>query len=141
MAVRVKLNIQPLKGSRESLLTSALVNSGYEVDRPELLIPEGLAKELGLWPPGVMSVEYASTPIGFGRLYSLGEVVEVQVTTSDKKSEAVKAHVMVSEYEKEVLISDYLAGLLKLAIEDFKDGLWRFRNDPKIRKSEVPQFW
>ncbi len=48
MAVRVKLRIE--RGDRSSEVV-ALVNSGYEADTPQLMIPIGLARELGLWPP------------------------------------------------------------------------------------------
>ncbi len=47
MAVRVKLKIKALKTGREAL-TSALVNSGFEAETPQLLIPRRLALELGL---------------------------------------------------------------------------------------------
>jgi len=50
VAVRVKLKIKSLKTHRE-IVTSALVNSGYEADTPQLLLPRRLAAELGLWPP------------------------------------------------------------------------------------------
>ena len=48
MAVRVRLKIW-----REDkvLETVALVNSGYEADSPQLMIPISLAKALGIWPP------------------------------------------------------------------------------------------
>ncbi|MGB9630848.1 MAG: hypothetical protein ACPL09_02545 [Candidatus Methanodesulfokora sp.] len=29
----------------------ALVNSGYEADSPQLMVPIQVARELGLWPP------------------------------------------------------------------------------------------
>lgn len=145
MAVRVRLALKALKGSKigNRLETSALVNSGYETDKPELLIPESLASKLGLWPPETIKIEYASTPIGFGRLHSLGEALQVQVITEDKTSPAVNVHVMVSEYEREVLISDRLASLLEIAVEDFGEGIWRFRGEPltQTRKSEKAEYW
>jgi len=48
MAVRVRLRI--LRGDRV-VKAVALVNSGYEADSPQLMIPVSLAKVLGLWPP------------------------------------------------------------------------------------------
>lgn len=47
MAVRVKLRIKSLRTGRQ-VTTSALVNSGYEAETPQLLIPRRLAAELGL---------------------------------------------------------------------------------------------
>lgn len=43
MAVRIMLLIKSLKGKKKrNVKTSALVNSGYEAEKSELLIPEGL---------------------------------------------------------------------------------------------------
>ncbi|MEM1909881.1 MAG: hypothetical protein QXT79_10950, partial [Thermofilaceae archaeon] len=50
MAVRVKLRVRSLRSGRE-VVSSALVNSGFEAETPQLLIPRRLALELGLWPP------------------------------------------------------------------------------------------
>lgn len=46
--MRVRLRI-----SREDkgLDVIAVVNAGYEADTPQLMIPIGIAEELGLWPP------------------------------------------------------------------------------------------
>lgn len=138
MPVRVKLRIT---SEHRSLLTSGYVNSGYEVDQPELLVPLPLAEELGLW--GRASEEYARTPIGIGRLYVLCRRAKVQVITGDRETPPVQVCVVVSEFEREVLISDYLAGELGIAVEDFRRGIWRFRDEPltKLRESEKPQYW
>jgi len=48
MAVRVKLRICL---NNKVVSTNALVNSGYEADTPQLMIPIVLAKYPGLWPP------------------------------------------------------------------------------------------
>ncbi|MEM2677300.1 MAG: hypothetical protein QXU62_01545 [Thermofilaceae archaeon] len=50
MAVRVKLRVRSLRSGRE-VVSSALVNSSFEAETPQLLIPRRLALELGLWPP------------------------------------------------------------------------------------------
>ncbi|MEM1830705.1 MAG: hypothetical protein QW794_06980 [Thermosphaera sp.] len=50
MAVRVKLRVRSLRSRRE-VVSSALVNSSFEAETPQLLIPRRLALELGLWPP------------------------------------------------------------------------------------------
>ncbi len=54
MAVRVKLRITSVSG--KEAITSALVNSGFEAETPQLLIPKSLARELGLWPPPLEAV-------------------------------------------------------------------------------------
>ena len=48
MAVRVRLRVSR-GGSGVEVV--ALVNSGYEADSPQLMVPVALAKVLGLWPP------------------------------------------------------------------------------------------
>ena len=50
VAIRVKLRIKSLRSNRE-VISSALVNSGFEAETPQLLIPRKLAIELDLWPP------------------------------------------------------------------------------------------
>ncbi len=50
MAVRVKLRLEARRGGRAAE-TSALVNTGFEADTPQLLVPRRLASELGLWSP------------------------------------------------------------------------------------------
>ena len=50
MAVRVKLRIKSLRSNKE-VISLALVNSGFEAETPQLLIPRRLAIESGLWPP------------------------------------------------------------------------------------------
>jgi hypothetical protein len=45
LAVRVRLRI---KGTSREVVTSALINSGFEADEPQLVIPVGLGEALGL---------------------------------------------------------------------------------------------
>ena len=88
MAVRVRLKIRTCKGEigREAI-SSGLVNSGFESDIPEIILPLGLASNLGLYPklPVGTSIERYEVA-GGGRLdsYSVKDGVEVQVLTNDK---------------------------------------------------------
>ncbi|HDI02197.1 MAG TPA: hypothetical protein ENF93_00975, partial [Ignisphaera sp.] len=50
MPVRIKLKLKSLINNRE-IETSALINSGFTTERPQLLIPRKRAEHLGLWPP------------------------------------------------------------------------------------------
>ena len=52
MACRVRVKLK--RGSRV-IETSALVNSGFETDAPDIVIPVELAKRLSLWPPREIS--------------------------------------------------------------------------------------
>ncbi len=139
MPVRIKLRIKSDSG--KVIVTSAIINSGYEVDQPELLIPLRLAEKLDLWKP--ISEEYVRTPLGIGKIYIVCRRATVEVITDDRVSSPIKVCIVVSDFEREVLISDYLASELKIAVEDFREGLWRFRDEPlsKIRKSAPPEFW
>jgi len=48
MACRVRVRL--IKGDK-AVQTSALVNSDFETDAPDIVIPVELAKRLSLWPP------------------------------------------------------------------------------------------
>ena len=60
MVVRVKVRIER---SGKVVETSALANSGYEAETPQLLIPIPLAETLGLWLP---TEELALEDVGEG---------------------------------------------------------------------------
>ncbi|ADN49698.1 hypothetical protein [Vulcanisaeta distributa] len=47
MAVRVRVRLR--SGSRD-VVTSAVINTGFETDTPNIAIPTPLARMLGLWP-------------------------------------------------------------------------------------------
>jgi hypothetical protein len=54
VVVRIRLRIVSKVG--KEVITSALVNSGFEAETPQLLLPRSLAYELGLWPPPLDAV-------------------------------------------------------------------------------------
>jgi len=145
MAVRVKLKIRTRKGEvgRESI-SSGLVNSGFESDVPEIILPLALASNLGLYPklPAGTSIEKYEVA-GGGRLdsYSVKDGVEVQVLTDDKVSNPVVTTCIIMAGEKEVLIGDKLISKFAIVIEDAGEGIWHFRGESNRRKSEPPQYW
>ena len=67
VAVRVRLRVRSLEPGKE-VVTSALVASAFESEAPRLLVPRGLAVELGLWPPPeeayLVEVGTAGAPLG-----------------------------------------------------------------------------
>ena len=135
LAVRLRLRLRRGNVVKDVV---ALVNSGYEAETPQLLIPIYLAKELGLWPPPIESVETIfSTAGGPLRVWIIRKAVKVKVLVEDVDTEEVDADIVVSHLVDEPLISDKLAGALKIAIEDLAEGLWRFRWEPKekVRKT------
>ena len=135
MAVRVKLRI--LRNDK-SVDVIALVNSGYEADSPQILIPVFTARDLGLWPPPLEALEdIFETAGGPLRVWVVRGGGIVKVLTEDIESKEVIVDIVISPLADEPLISDKLAGVLEIAVEDFAEGLWRFRWEPKekLRRS------
>ena len=66
----------------------------------------------------------------------------VRVVASDAESKEVEVDLVISPLIDEPLISDILAGRLEIAVEDFAEGLWRFKWEPieKLRRSEKRAF-
>lgn len=141
MVVRVRLKVV-----REEIAieTSALANSGYESETPQLLIPIRLAQILKLWPPreGIEESEF-ETAGGPLRVWLAPRACKVHVITSDTKSPEVEVDVVISPLADEVLLSDKLISELGIALEDVGRGIWRFRWEPKerVRRSEPPKYW
>ncbi|MGC8850506.1 MAG: hypothetical protein ACP5K1_03895 [Candidatus Bathyarchaeia archaeon] len=138
LAVRLRLR---LKVGSLSKKVVALVNSGYEADTPQLLIPANLAKELGLWPPPSEAVEtFFNTAGGPLKVWILPKAAEAQVLSEEASSGEATIDLVVSPIADEPLISDMLAGRLEIAVEDFAEGLWRFRWEPKekVKRSAKP---
>jgi len=136
MAVRVKLEVA--RGDKV-IGVIALVNSGYEADTPQLMVPIWLARELGLWPPPPKALEDVfETAGGPLRVWIVRNAARVRVSVSDATSRSVEVDIVISHLADEPLISDVLAGELEIAVEDFAKGLWRFRWEPKekLRPSE-----
>jgi len=140
VAIRIRLRIRCLR-TNEEVITSALVNSGFEAETPQLLIPRRLALELGLWPPPedayLVEVGTAGGPV---RNYLIPRVAEVTVETNDRRVGPVVCDIMISNLEYEVLISDRLGGELGIVILDLR-GKWRFSDEDVIRETEAPQYW
>jgi len=138
VAVRIKLKLKSRTTSRE-LRVNALVNSGFETLRPQLLVPVRVAEYLGLWP--IISREYVvkdyMTAGGPVRMYLLMDEVEVSVDV-EYASNTVVSDLVISTIEDEVLISDKLAGRLGVVVYDFAEGIWRLNTDPEnVRRRSV----
>jgi predicted aspartyl protease len=134
MGVRVKLR---LKYGDVSLDLVALVNTGYETDVPELLIPVNIAEKIGLWPklPDNIIIETYKTASGLMKVYII-RGANVSLLIEGKERENIEVFIVISEYSDEVLISDQLASKLGIVIEDPAKGLWRIKGESIIRSSE-----
>jgi len=143
VAVRVRLKVRSRATAKE-LEVVALINSGFETLKPQLLVPARVAELLGLWPaiPRDYSVREYMTAGGPVRKYVLADEVEVRVVV-EYPTAPVVADLVVSTIEEEVLVSDKLAGRLGIVVYDFGEGLWRLASDPQEvrRRTEERQVW
>jgi hypothetical protein len=143
VAVRVRLRVRSRTNGKE-VRVNALVNSGFETLKPQLLIPVKVAEILGLWPqiPRDYVVRDYMTAGGPTRMYVLVDEVDVYVDI-EYPTNPVISDLVISTIEDEVLISDKLAGKLGIIVYDFAEGIWRLKTDPEEvrRKSEVREVW
>jgi predicted aspartyl protease len=125
VGVRVRVRI---KYSGKSVDLIALVNTGYETDVPEILIPVDIAEKLGLWPklPDDTSVETYRTASGLMKVYRVGGA-NISLLIDDMEVRSTETYVVISEHMDEALISDQLTSKLDIVIEDPAKGLWRLR--------------
>jgi len=56
-------------------------------------------------------------------------------------SKNVKADLVLSPIEKEVLMSDALIEELEVVILSQRKRLWKFMDEQKVRQSYKPQYW
>jgi predicted aspartyl protease len=142
MGVRVKLGVKALD-SKSSLELSSLLNTGFESEMPELILPIRVAELLGFWPelPRGKRIKNYETPGGVAKMYYLANALEVRAVTGDKETKPVRCAGVISEVEREVLASDKLIDKLDIAIESAGEGIWRFRGESKLRKSQPVQYW
>jgi hypothetical protein len=133
VAVRLKLRIRV---GDKVVEVVALLNSGFEAPTPQLLIPIDTAKALGLWPPEDAREVILETAGGPLRAWFYPRKALVKVVTEDAESREVLTDIIVSPIADEPLISDMLAEELEIAVESFGRGLWRFRWEGKLRRSE-----
>ena len=141
MAVRIRIALRR-PGSSRVIETSALVNSGFEVDVPQLVLPIALAHELGF---NVKEAPIGSITVCGGAelpMRVLG-VVEVRVVVPDRPTRWVRAVAVSVGREEEVLLSDKLTDALNVSPVLVGAGIWRFTDEPPdVRRMSVePEFW
>ena len=141
MVVRVRLRIER---NGRCIETSALANSGYEAETPQLLIPIRLAEQLDLWPPrGAIEESEFDTAGGPLRVWIFSRACRVTVIAEDANPPIIDVDIVVSPLADEVLMSDKVISELQIALEDVGRGYWRFQWEPKerLRRSEPPRYW
>jgi hypothetical protein len=132
-----------MAASAPAIEVVALVNSGYEAGRSEIILPTGLAQRLGWWPspPGAIVQTYGSAGGSF-EIYRLPDALQVETLAPDRAGPAVLADAAIAPGDREVLVSDALAGPLGLVLLDLARGIWAFRDDlARSLPSEPRQLW
>mgnify|MGYP007013797225 CR=1 FL=1 len=126
MAVRVRLRVRGRTGQAE---LPALVNSGFEADEPQLILPVEVAQELGLLGEARMLEAFEVAGGGRALGYRITRPVEVELVLEDREPIRVEALVTVMPGEEEAVMSDFLSSELGIVILDARRGLWCLRDE------------
>lgn len=139
MAVRLRLHLRGPSG--EEVSTSAVLNGGFEVPDPHLLLPTRCAERLLGDYRRTAAREAMEAAGGEVELLHAVDLVAGRAVTSDREGRVVDFGVFVSESDSEVLVSDAGIDALGIRIETFAPGRWRFADETRIRDTEAPQYW
>lgn len=139
MAVRVRVVLRGVGATEVS--TSAVLNGGFEIAEPHLLLPSRCADAL-LGDYRRTAIREAMDAAG-GQIELLHptERVTAQIVAADREGRSVDFRVLVSDGDSEVLVSDAGIDALGIRIESFAPGRWRFADEPRVRETEPPQYW
>jgi len=116
----------------------ALVNTGFESDVPEILIPINLAEKLGVWPnlPDGTIVETYKSASGLMKVYRI-KGAKASLIIEDVKTPLIDTYLVIAEETDEILLNDQIISKLGIVIEDPAKGEWRIKGETKIRVSEI----
>ena len=126
MVVRVRLRVIGRTGRAE---LPALVNSGFEADGPQLILPVEVAQELGLLEEAKMLEAFEVAGGGRALGYRITRPVRVELVLGDREPIRTEALVTVMPGEDEAVISDFLSSELGIVILDARRGLWCLRDE------------
>ena len=127
MACRVKVRLITKDRVVEGV---ALVNSGFEADSPDIVVPLSIAKELGLWPPKTNTIASIETGAGEITLPYYTSCCKLELVLPDRHSKVIDVNIIVNPHIDEILISDYVASEFSITLLDLRRGLWRLSDDP-----------
>ncbi len=139
MAVRLKLRLTGPEGAE--VITAAVLNGGFEIAQPHLLMPAPCARRLlGDYQAAAhqRAMEAAGGEVTF---LSVDSEIVGRVHAGDHEGQEVSFHVLVSEHDPEVLVSDAGIDALGVRIESFAPGRWRFAEETRVRETEAPEYW
>jgi len=133
VGVRVRVEIE-YRGRKTSVV--GLLNTGYESDVPEIMVPVAVAEQLGVWPrlPEGTVVETYRTASGVTTVYRVPGA-SVRLVMDEGLGDPVQSYIVVCEHVDEVLLSDQLISAMGIVIEDPARGLWRLRGESRVRRS------
>ena len=114
MAVRVRI-----RGRRGAVTVPALVNSGFEAEEPEMILPPELADELGLTTSGIAHYRVAGA---VARRAPGFRIPSRWNCWSREGGVRIRALATVLPGESEVIISDRLVSELGIVILDPTGG-------------------
>ena len=116
MLVRIPVR---LRAGKIEISTSALVNTGYEAEENEVLLPIKAAERLELYPPkgDFQEARYVAVGLSDVSVIRLPGALEVKVNLDERKTERVKATVVIAR-EEEVILSDHASSSLGIIILD-----------------------
>lgn len=143
MAVRIKIEVQALN-KPSSVEVIALLNSGFETETPQILLPSRVAGLLGFLPelPSSVVIKTYETAGEYElKMHFLENSVKIRILAGDRKSDLILCSAVISEQEREVILSDSTIDSFGIVIEGFAVGEWRFKGEKKIRGSSKKQPW
>jgi hypothetical protein len=123
------------------VVTSAVLNGAFEVPEPYLLLPARCAERLlGDYRADALRETMEAAGGEVEMLLAAAEVTG-RVVAPAREGRAVSFRVLVSEGDREVLVSDAGIDALGVRIESFAPGRWRFADETLTRETETPQEW
>lgn len=133
MVVRVRLRLR--RGGKQAEVL-ALVNSGFEADEPQLILPLEIADRLGLLGEagGLETFEVAGGGRALG--FRIREPIEVELVLGDREPVRASAVATAMSGEREIIVSDFLASELGIVLLDIRRGLWCLRDELGERERE-----
>lgn len=142
MGVRVQIEIKS-NLSHVTARTAALLNSGYESETPELLLPAGLAQVLNMFPSLPAAAESVSyeTAGGITRMYRIENALQVRVSVHDRQTQFITCGAVISELEREAILSDAALEAFGVLVVSPRSGKWRFLDETSLRDSVPRKTW
>ena len=137
MVVVVRLKI---KTDDKEITVPAIANTGFESDKPEIIIPREVARNLGLSPKKLSAEATIEEYRGAGgkkfKAYTLKSTAKAWVVTGDREVGPVDVVLTVVYGERDVLLSDMAIDALNIVLLKPGAGIWKFTDEPPEKTRE-----